>query len=65
MDLLTPIVRQFFKPRVRAVKRYDGEFEALQKRTLQMLVRQGAKTDWGRRHHFDQIHSYADFAAGW
>ena len=63
MDLLTPIVRHFFKPRVRAIKRFDSGFETLQKRTLQMLVRQGAKTDWGRRHHFDQIHSYKDFAA--
>lgn len=48
---------------MRAIKRYDTEFETLQKRTLQMLLRQGAKTEWGRQHNFGHISTYDEFAS--
>ena len=63
MDIITPLVRKFLHYRVRAVRRYDTDFEKLQRRTLKMLVSKGVHTDWGRRHGYDKIESYSDFAA--
>ncbi|MBO7071301.1 MAG: GH3 auxin-responsive promoter family protein [Bacteroidales bacterium] len=63
MDLITPLVRMILHYRVRAIRRYDTEYEKLQRSTLRMLVRNGVATDWGKRHGFDEIKSYSDFAA--
>ena len=63
MDLLTPIARLFLSYRARAIKRYASEGDAIQRRTLEMLVREARDTQWGREHEFSAIHSYEDFAA--
>ncbi len=63
MDLLTPIVRQYFNYRVRAVKRYATEFEALQKDTLKMLLHEAADSEWGRRYGYGDIKSYEEFSS--
>ena len=63
MDLLTPIVRQYFNYRVRAVKRYATEFEALQKDTLKMLLHEAAGSESGRRYGYGEIKSYEEFSS--
>ena len=63
MDFITSLVRLYLGGRVRAMKRYDTEFETLQRHTLQRLVSQGRNTEWGRQHNFDKIKDYSQFAA--
>ncbi len=63
MDIITNLVRLYLRPRVRAIARYATDYERLQKGILSMLLEQGRKTDYGRRHHLERISDYAGFAA--
>ena len=61
MDILTSAARLFLRYRVRAIGRYALEGDAIQRRTLRMLVRKARNTEWGREHGYSAIHSYKDF----
>ncbi len=63
MDIITDLVRLYLRPRVRAIGRYATDYERLQRGVLAMLLRQGRKTGYGRRHGFDAVTDYASFAA--
>ncbi len=63
MDFLTSCIRLLLKGRVRAIRQYSTEGDAIQRRTLEMLVREAKDTVWGREHDFGSIRSYEDFAA--
>ncbi|MBR1800435.1 MAG: GH3 auxin-responsive promoter family protein [Bacteroidaceae bacterium] len=60
---ITQLLRPIFARRYDVLQRYATDTEALQRRVLQRLVEQGRATEWGRRHHFDSIQSYEQFAA--
>lgn len=62
MDLLSTLARLFLHYRVRAIKRYAKEGDAIQRRTLKMLVHEARNTQWGREHGYVEIRSYEDFA---
>lgn len=63
MDILSTLARLVLSYRVRAIKRYNKEGDAIQRRTLRMLVREARDTEWGREHGYSEIQSYEDFAA--
>ena len=63
MDILTNCVRLLMHYRVRAVRRYALEGDAIQRRTLEKLVRLARDTQWGKEHGYRDIHSYEDFAS--
>jgi len=62
-DFITPLVRLLLRYRVRAIQRYGKEGDTIQRRTLEMLVREARHTQWGREHGYSQIHDYEDFVA--
>ena len=43
---ITPIIRPFFKGRVRAIERYAAHAEEIQREVLHSLLRQAADTYW-------------------
>lgn len=63
MHLKTWLVRQLMSYRVRAIRRYATDFESIQRRTLDKLVRQARDTVWGREHDYAAIRDYKDFAS--
>ena len=63
MNLLSTLARLFLSYRVRAIKRYEKEGDAIQRRTLMMLVKKAGNTEWGREHGYSTIRNYEDFAA--
>lgn len=63
MDIITNLVRLYLRPRVRAIGRYATDYEQLQRGVLKMLLHQGSKTDYGRRHGLDAVTDYKGFAA--
>ena len=60
---ITSIIRPILERRYRQIERYATEAEALQRSVLDRLLKAGRATEWGRRHHFDSVHSYEQFAA--
>ena len=60
---ITPIIRPFFKGRVRAIERYAAHAEDIQRGALHRLLQQAADTQWGHRYQYASIHSYEEFAA--
>jgi len=63
MDIITNLARLFLRYRVRAIGRYVKEGDAIQRKTLEMLVREARDTQWGREHNYASIKSYEDFSA--
>ena len=63
MDMLTTLTRYLLSGRVRAIKRYDSEAGAIQRRVLEKLVYQARDTQWGKEHGYAGIRSYEDFAS--
>ena len=64
--LLRPIVQLAAVHAGRQWARFQGLWGACaqtQDNRLMRIVREGADSDFGRRHHFHRIRSYADFAA--
>ena len=53
----------YFARRQKAIAHYDHEAEAIQMGVMQHLVERAKNTEWGIAHHFENIHSYEDFAA--
>jgi len=63
IDLITPFVRRLLHYRVRAIQRYETQGDAIQRRTLEMLIKEARHTQWGKEHDYSRIHSYEDFVA--
>ena len=63
IDLYTPVVRIALRYRVRAIRRYETEGEAIQRRTLEMLIKEARNTLWGKEHGYSRIRGYEDFVA--
>lgn len=58
----TPLIGLYFASRQKAVEHYDNQAEQLQINVMRRLVQKASQTEWGSAHHFEQIHSYEDFA---
>ena len=63
MDFITSLLHFYLGGRVRAMKRYATDYEAIQRRMLARLLRQAAHTEWGRQYDYDKIEDYSQFAA--
>lgn len=50
-------------PRMRTIETYAQQAEQLQMTALRKLLREGAKTLWGRQHGYGNIETYEQFAA--
>ncbi len=60
---ITKLVRPIFERRYHQLERYITHAESLQREALERLLEKGRATEWGLRYHFDNIHSYEEFAA--
>lgn len=60
---ITKLIRPFLAPRYRKIERYTSQAEELQIGVLRHLLTAAAHTEWGRKHRFQEIHSYEQFAA--
>lgn len=58
---LTKIARTVFLPRMKALEKHQTHGAELQKKVLRTLLSMAQDTEYGRRHHFCNIHSYEDF----
>jgi hypothetical protein len=58
----TPLIGLYFASRQKAVEQYNNQAEQLQINVMRRLVQKASQTEWGSAHHFEQIHSYEDFA---
>lgn len=63
MDMLTTLTWYLLNGRVRAIKRYESEADAIQSRVLEKQVCQARDTQWGKEHGYAGIRSYEDFAS--
>ena len=52
----------YFSRRQKAIAQYAHHAEEIQRRILRGLVSRAKNTEWGRLHHFEDIHCYEDFA---
>jgi len=60
---ITKLIRPFLAPRYQKIERYTTRAEEIQMRVLQRLLTAAANTEWGRRHQFQAIRTYEQFAA--
>lgn len=60
---LTSLARPFFERRYQQIIQNTQRVEDVQRSVLTRLLRQAAHTAWGRKYHYDQLHTYEDFAA--
>ena len=60
---ITKLIRPFLAPRYRKIERYTSQAEELQMGVLRRLLAAAAHTEWGRKHQFQEIRSYEQFAA--
>lgn len=60
---LTSIIRPVFNSRLHAIERYESHAEDIQRDTLERLLHTAARTEWGQRYGYDNMHSYEEFAA--
>lgn len=51
----------YFARRQRAMEKYSAHAEAIQKKVLRHLIRQGKKTEWGAKHGYASIDNYEQF----
>lgn len=63
IDLVTPFVRRLLHYRVRTIQRYATQGDAMQRRTLEMLIKEARHTQWGKEHVYSRIRTYEDFVA--
>ncbi len=52
----------YFARRQKAIQKYAGHAEEIQRGVMACLVEKAKETEWGKEHHFDAIQSYEDFA---
>ena len=53
--------RLYFKKRQKAIARYGGQAERIQRGVLRLLLRKARKTQWGVEHGYEGIESYEQF----
>lgn len=61
MGLKSMLIKPFAKKIIRDVRKWSSSPLICQQQILEHLIKQGAKTKFGKDHGFDQIRSYADF----
>ncbi len=61
MGLKSMLIKPFAKKIIRDVRKWSSTPLICQQQILEHLIKQGAKTKFGKDHGFDQIRSYADF----
>ncbi|MBR1463363.1 MAG: GH3 auxin-responsive promoter family protein [Prevotella sp.] len=59
---VTGIVRNVFLKRQKELERHQHEGEAMQQEVLQGLMAHAKQTEYGRKHLFSTVKTYADFA---
>ena len=59
---ITSIVGRAFEGRQKALEAHALEGEALQNRVLSHLISRATPTEYGRRHGFERVKGYEDFA---
>ena len=57
----TSLVRPLFRQRLNALSRYTTHTKDLQREVLQRLLQRASATEYGRRHGFARMESYANF----
>ena len=60
---LTNLLRHGFKSRARAIERYAGHAEEIQRGVLARLLATAADTEWGARHGYAATKDYEQYAA--
>lgn len=63
MDILTQTISYIFRPRQHAIARFASEADQIQYKQLRTLIHTARDTEWGRKHGYRDIRSYADFSA--
>ena len=62
MDIISKCASIFYRNRLRTIDSYRRETDKFQHAQLSMLLKYAARTEWGRRYDFKNIHDYATFA---
>ena len=60
---ITKLIHPILAPRYRKIERYTTRAEEIQTVVLRRLLTVAANTEWGRRHQFQDIRTYEQFAA--
>lgn len=60
---LTYFLKPYFERRYGRIESFGRQAEALQMQVLRRLLASAKDTEWGRLHHFSDIHTYEQFAA--
>ena len=61
MNITRFLNKVYFAPRLKEIEQYTDHASELQQRVLQRLTSMAAQTEWGRAHHYADIHTYEDF----
>ena len=61
MNITRFLNKVYFAPRLKEIEQYTDHAGELQQRVLQRLTSMAAQTEWGRAHHYADIHTYEDF----
>lgn len=61
MNITRFLNKVYFAPRLKEIEQYTDHAGELQQRVLQRLTSMAARTEWGRAHHYADIHTYEDF----
>ncbi len=59
----TSLLNNIFKLRAKKIDKFATDTEAIQQRVLMELVQKAADTEWGKKHKYDTISRYEDFAS--
>ncbi len=62
MSITNIAEKLYFRTRQRKLERHQNEGRTLQDEVFHYLVDRGRNTEYGYKHHFDNIQSYEDFA---
>ena len=61
MGFRSTLLRPYAKSIARSIDRWSADALTRQERVMKNLLHQGAKTAFGRDHHFSEIHDYEGF----
>lgn len=61
MNITRFLNKVYFAPRLKEIEQYTDHAGELQQRVLHRLTSMAAQTEWGRAHHYADIHTYEDF----
>ncbi|MBO7541840.1 MAG: GH3 auxin-responsive promoter family protein, partial [Bacteroidales bacterium] len=62
MNIINKTAYTFMKRRYRKVERYMHDPTGVQQRVFAELIAGGRGTEWGDKYHYNDIHSWEDFA---